>query len=510
MSKTLVLGLDACSWPILKKAIDAGRIPTLAEHVENGVAARLESTVPASTTPAWKAMTTGKNPGRLGVFTTRLGAWGGAERAALQSDFRSADYWDYLNEYRGLQTAILNLPNTYPTRELDGVMVAGRGIPEVGTYHVYPEGAKQRLESAGYPPYRKFLSDLKRSPDATLDEALEYVDGQFAGAMDLLDDHDIVHLTTLVTDQFEHEYLDGEPVMELYGRIDDRLADLEASFPDLNLVVVSDHGMTEKPDETIFVNAWLAQEGYLVTADSEPTSSDDSDGWVWSFWERLPPGVKNVVRAVLNRTNTRETMSNRYGKDTYYNVDWEASTAVRHVGGIYVKDSDLEVIERLIREFDEEFGHLYPDSLDPFLPATEVYEGPHIDQAPDLMEHPELIQHVRTRRIKSGQTVSTDFDEKWNYVHHPTGVFVVDGPRFESSDDRLDASIYDVMPTLLSAYGMSVNGSFDGCTRTTMLAASESETVEELPPPEDGDRPADIDEYTDSIQDQLRDLGYLE
>jgi len=417
-SKTLVLGLDACSWELLEKGISENQVSTIESHIEQGYTADLESTIPAATCPAWKTMTTGKNPGRLNVFTTRVGAWGGYRRAALQSDFRAADYWDYLNKYANKTTSILNVPNTYEPRPLDGVMVAGRGIPRQGEFHVYPESEQHRLEELGYQPFTIFSEDLKIDAEATHKTVCNYVDGQMRTVEAHLEDHDLVQLSILVTDTYQHEWLNGQKTLELYSYIDDHLANLEDKFDDLNVVIVSDHGMTEGPDKVIWINRWLKERGWLITETSEAanggiTSESKSLGtYIRSVYDRFPAGVQKSIEAGLDTVGIRDTLSEKIPQDhNNYDINWEQTDAVQFTGGIRVRNRDDKLAEEIQSAFEEDFGHLYPDDLEPLLHRTEVWSGEYVDSeyATDLVKNPRLRRHVRTRRKRSDQVV-TPFD----------------------------------------------------------------------------------------------------
>lgn len=515
--KTLILGLDACSWDILEKTFEEDRTPTIDRISSNGYTASLESTIPAATCPAWKTMTTGKNPGRLNVFTTRVGSWGGDRRAATQSDFRSADYWDYLNHYGDLSTAIINVPNTYPVRGLDGVMIAGRGIPEEDQLHVYPESEADRLNELGYEPFKIFASELNSDPDEAFDRAQQYVGKQFQTAEAYLREHDVVQLTTLVTDTFEHEWLDYGKTIDLYSYIDDQISRIETEFDDLNIVIVSDHGMTTGPERTIWVNRWLKQKGWLVTESgsaNESASQSSGKRSIRTVYNHLPEKLQELIERTLDSAGIREGVSQAISENNRYDIDWENSKAVSYVGGIRVQKHDEELATTVINAFDEDFGHLYPDEMSPYLHRSDIYEGEYADSefAPDLLENPRLQRHVRTRRKVSEKVVTgVDSSVVHKNEHDPYGVFIAEGPLFTSSDDRTDMKIYDVAPTVLGAYGYQINGELDGEIRSDAIRRNDTDTVPELPDPGEesvGDR--DSSRYTDQIEQQLEDLGYLQ
>ena len=66
--KTIVIGLDGASFDLIDPWLRAGKLPNLQRLMDNGVKGRLKSCLPPTTSPNWKCYSTGKNPGKLGIF----------------------------------------------------------------------------------------------------------------------------------------------------------------------------------------------------------------------------------------------------------------------------------------------------------------------------------------------------------------------------------------------------------------------------------------------------------
>ena len=69
-SKVAIIGLD-CAEPSLVFDRWADELPNLNALRQDGAYGELESVVPAITVPAWSCMTSGKDPGTLGVYGFR-------------------------------------------------------------------------------------------------------------------------------------------------------------------------------------------------------------------------------------------------------------------------------------------------------------------------------------------------------------------------------------------------------------------------------------------------------
>jgi len=68
MHRTIVIGLDGANWPMIQPWIDEGILPHLRTLQETGCWGKCTSCLPVITCPNWKCYSTGKNPGKLGVY----------------------------------------------------------------------------------------------------------------------------------------------------------------------------------------------------------------------------------------------------------------------------------------------------------------------------------------------------------------------------------------------------------------------------------------------------------
>ena len=158
MAKVLVIGLDGGTWNIMKSLVKEGHLPTIAKIMKRGCYGDLESCMPPVTSPAWKCYSTGKNPGKLGVYWQLCVDLEKQKFIAPNAtSFKSKEIWDYLSE-RGISCGVLDMPTTYPPKRILGFMVS-YGPPKP-TGFTYPKDLENTLKS---------LFNYKTDPDYFFD-----------------------------------------------------------------------------------------------------------------------------------------------------------------------------------------------------------------------------------------------------------------------------------------------------------------------------------------------------
>src|SRR5690349_11891230 len=96
--RTLVVGLDGCSWNVLEPLLESGELPHLSELRERGGHGILESTVPFCTGPAWASYATGASPASHGIYDFIMLREGGGLSVARHDDLRRKTYYRQLGE----------------------------------------------------------------------------------------------------------------------------------------------------------------------------------------------------------------------------------------------------------------------------------------------------------------------------------------------------------------------------------------------------------------------------
>ncbi|UCH84244.1 MAG: alkaline phosphatase family protein [Candidatus Latescibacterota bacterium] len=144
------VGIDGAAWNIIDPLIDDGSLPAFARLKREGCYGVLRSTECFVSPPAWCSMMTGRVPEATGIYT--FGHWDRRNKEFLpveSSDVTVPAVWDIASA-AGRKTGVINVPMTYPVREVNGVLVSGLMTPtQLGDRHTSVL-AFQRL--TGQPP----------------------------------------------------------------------------------------------------------------------------------------------------------------------------------------------------------------------------------------------------------------------------------------------------------------------------------------------------------------------
>ncbi len=280
----LVIGLD-CVPPAL--AFDRYRaiMPNLTALAERGTHGTLRSSAPPITVPAWTCMTTGRDPGELGIYGFRNRVEGSyALRVATARDVRHKRVFARASE-AGHRVASLFVPLTSPPTPVRGEMVSG--FLHQGGPSTFPAALEDELLSVGE---RVTDVDGFRSGDlARIErEIFAMTDYHFDVAEHIQRTRrpELAMMVALGPDRLHHafwRYLDpahprfvadgpfagiGE---RYYAQVDERLGRLiEIAGSGTDVLVVSDHG-ARTMERGVCINEFLMNEGWLVL-EERPTS----------------------------------------------------------------------------------------------------------------------------------------------------------------------------------------------------------------------------------------------
>ncbi|MEB2345234.1 MAG: alkaline phosphatase family protein [Deltaproteobacteria bacterium] len=442
--RALVVGFDGADWDVLRPLVAAGRMPHLAGWLrEAGAAggaappgARLPSTTPPMSFPAWSSFATGLAPGHHGVFdfTQKLdGAW--RLRFVNATDRRGASLWGRLAAAGGAFLC-LGVPATFPAEPLPdrhGLLVPGFDAP-VST----GSDARAASDPARYARIARragpwMVPDLderartawrSRAAGAWYARASEVllgrIDRKTGFALEALRqlreegrEPDLMVVVFSESDTAAHHFWrDHDPgsprhdpaatlarrgaLAAVYERLDAAAGALRAAFgDDATCVLLSDHGQGGASRRVLHLNRRLADCGLLARAPRSAAgrgarlARDTALRW-------LPPRAAQAVFRRARTSAARLESAARFG-----GVDWRRTVAVseeantqpgvwialrgREAGGA-VAPADYERVRQDV------IDALLDWKLEGGAPVIararrreEVYEGPFVPRAPDVV-----------------------------------------------------------------------------------------------------------------------------
>lgn len=511
MSPTIVIGLDGCCWELIEPMIRQGNLPNLEELYCDGASGVSRSHLPPVTCPNWKCYASGKSPGELGVYWwERIDTDRQSMYLPDATDFKSPEIWDYLNDAD--ETAgVINLPMTYPPREIDGFMVAGGPRSREKDY-TKPDDLEAELQDRfNYRVHPENVLTSNEDAESEIEMVHNLLRTRLQTAKAILDERelDFLHVTLFHLNVLQHYFWDGEPTKRAYEIIDEELEPFVEG--DYNLVLMSDHGCTEI-DTVFYINSWLEEKGYLQTKDSLSSRLYN----VGITQEQLAElvrkvGLEKYIRPLIPRSIIERFPSDEgvVREEKLSMVDWENTTAIGSGQGLVytVAESEPkreEILLDLEEDLRAERTHGEPIVREVYR-REDLYSGEHVDKAPDLVFNQR--PGVHTSEAMARNEVFTK-PTNWRGENVPEGMVLFHGDDIEAGDVG-EIRITDIAPTILHWLGHNIPTDMDGNPILDVFedgSEPKKRAVTTRMPLGTGQR----DELAENVEDRLADIGYLE
>lgn len=159
--KVIILGFDGLSPEIIEPMMQAGELPSFSKLKEQGSYCRFSTSNPSQSPVAWAAFSTGKNPGKNGIYDFIIRDPKTYALTLSLSDIKSnrpkpviksKRLWQYASAYK-VPSVIITCPVTFPPDKLYGRMLAGMGVPDIlgteGTFTFYTSEKLDRQKDTG-------------------------------------------------------------------------------------------------------------------------------------------------------------------------------------------------------------------------------------------------------------------------------------------------------------------------------------------------------------------------
>jgi predicted AlkP superfamily phosphohydrolase/phosphomutase len=482
--RTLIVGFDGATLDLCERWIDG--MPTLRGLMADGAHGTLRSTLPANSAVAWTSLSTGATPGRHGIFDfvlPRSGTYG--YRVTTRADRRVPALWNHASD-AGARVAVVNIPMTFPAEPVNGIMVSGMDAPHLEPRAVHPESTLEEIRRLS-PRYRIISNahlpasrgDFETAERELLD-ALE-ARSRFLTEISRARHFDLVMANLEATDGAHHffwQHLDpshprhdrvaarrwGEAIRRVYEASDRELGRLVDAYGAETVFVVSDHGGGPSSDWVLFLNDWLAADGFLHVVPRRLSSAG----------ARLYGEAKKRLSVPLRRRLRPLARLLDRAKDTalYGDVEWSRTRAYAfmqpavHLNVVGREPSGSVSLERRDAVLDEVADAARALRLPGGQPAFEevhraadVYGGDMAPGSPDLVMEPAPGLHIRSRNTTRRPGPIHRLSELDLYlpsgVHTRTGMVVAAGSGIAHTVERGSHDIHQVAPSVLAVAGVA-------------------------------------------------------
>ncbi|WP_207212764.1 alkaline phosphatase family protein [Halogeometricum borinquense] len=169
----------------------------------------------------------------------------------------------------------------------------------------------------------------------------------------------------------------------------------------------------------------------------------------------------------------------------------------RDPNGVVSKEEYDEVRSELIDDLQTIRDPDGKKVFEAVLPKEDVYEGEHLEDAPDILLIP------RDYRYDVSGSLLNTFRRYQHKNHKPEGILLTN----QSLQNQEDAQIYDVAPTLAAEMGLPIDSLTDGSILTDAADEVIQENWDTLT---EGYNNARDSGDTSSVEDRLANLGYME
>ncbi len=555
--RVLTIGLDGVPYGLIRDWVAEGELPVMGSLMREGVSGPLKSTIPPTSGPSWSSFMTGMNPAKTGIFDFLRRRAGSYVFPPVNASHRAGrTLWRILSE-AGRRVGVLNVPMSYPVEEVNGFMVSGWLTPYMARDYIYPRELGTELrEKVGY--YRIYPTETfsEGRQEAFFAACRELLDMRLRSALYLMQSRewDFFMVVFFDTDRILHQvwhHLDPTHpwhqkrstyneenrnlVLDYFRQVDSAIGRLvEAAGDDVVTLLLSDHGMGPA-HRFIILNNWLLEAGVLRLKDALPTRLKAAlfrNGFTLVNIHRLADSLRLAKHAEYKGLYSLDRLM-KYVFLSFADVDWSRSQAYsygRHLGSIHLnvrgreplgiveRGSEYEAVREELIACLSSFTD--PDTGEPLVGRIarreEVYSGPYLDRAPDLILWPRLETDIFFGLSEIGSNRVLEPTYRYSGMHRDYGLSVMRGEGIREGAELEGAQIQDMAPTILHLMGLPVPEEMDGQVLRPAFTeghqAAHPLRISKGPAKTDDGPPGEApysEEEEQEIKERLRGLGYM-
>ncbi|MHA1271681.1 MAG: alkaline phosphatase family protein [Candidatus Helarchaeota archaeon] len=445
--KVLVIGLD-CAVPslVFEKYID--KLPNLKFLINNGLSAKMRSSDPPITIPAWLIMSTGVDAGFLGLYGFRhrvnfsyTDFWiANTQKIMMQK------IWDILGDF-GYKSCLIGIPPSYPIKRNEGWTISCFITPPgPNKQYTYPKELKLEIEAL----VKDYIFDIEfriDDKDSLLKNLLEMTKRRHKIIKYLLKEKpwDFFMFVEIGLDRVQHafwKYFDeshtryepgkfSDVIFNYYKLLDKNIGEyLKLIDKNTCVLVVSDHG-AKAMSGCFCINEWLIQEGYLVL-------------------NKYPDKMTRLEQCDINWAKTKAWGWGGYYARIFFNIKGRESQ-----GLIDPKDLEREksTLMSKIKKIKTPNGTTMNNKIYEPKNLYKLVKG----NPPDLMIYFDDLKWRSAGTIGHNKLYLEENDTgPDDAVHDFNGIFIMYDPKNKKKKHLDTISILDVAPTILDIYGLDI------------------------------------------------------
>jgi len=463
--KIAVIGLDGLGWNILKDILDRGYMPFLRRRIlRRAICGKITSLITPDTPPTWISLSTGVNPGIHGIPQGCL--IDGKNVKIVSSLDVEFPRIHHMLAFLGVKSLVYNMYLTYPPigRSKYVTMLIDRFSPKtiilpdnyskmLNDYRSY--NAPDQWPNVHNPilDFDSYLESLSRGLESRINALL---------MLSSLSDWDLLwaefHEPDLILHVMYHYVL--SKMSNNFAKIFtlfDKLIKTLCRKVDM-VFIVSDHGFASYRYK-INVGRLLYELGFFKKQLSSfscfyNTLRNAFTEILYSnYYTRHIYGSLLKPFYKIRASNFRKGLINGNGTTLMDN-----SVAFIHpcnIRGVVIKRPNM--VDEVIKALSNMWGMLK------VLRREEVYHGPYVKRAPELLLFPHYDLGVTLSDQHSYTDLRLIMKGKF-YDHHPEGIFIALSDQIISGNKNnfITISHYDIVPTILYYLDLPVPNRTDG------------------------------------------------
>jgi len=473
--RIIVIGLDGATWDLLIPLINNGDLPNIERLVNIGVKGTLISTLPPITGPAWASFSTGRNPGKHGIFDFYY-LKDGKLYVHKSRDIKSPPIYETLSQ-SNIRSVIIGFPLSYPpSKSFKGIMISDFLYPHksiyphskikyINEYKITPDFSKKGIN---------FFEDMIKTNTLqfnTVKKLFSKEEWQFFFYL-FRETDTICHI--FWREVFKEEM--NETAKKIFKNADDMIGWIISKMQQNDILfIISDHGFG-KNYGVFYLNSFLKKIGLLktkLTLDYRisiknilkrgrtidlPKSPIILRFLRWTLNIEIIKKIFSIINLQVPFIMTKIRYTLKLLNIPFYTevIDFEKSLAYMptpETFGIFIKDNNI-LKDRLIKILKSmRFNN--KKVFKEIFTKEEIYNGLYSDFGPDILFLPNNI-------LVNPKISPLILMEDPNAFHKMDGIFIAYGNDFEQGLKLENISIYDLYPTILHLFNLEIPIDTDG------------------------------------------------